>query len=41
MEAKAKNNNKKIALEFNAAVGDNFSVKIALEDISVIENFVI
>ncbi|MDB9305318.1 DUF1822 family protein [Nodularia spumigena CS-591/12] len=41
MEAKAKNDNKKISLEFNAAVGDNFSVKIALEDISVIENFVI
>ena len=41
MEAKAKNDNKKIALEFNAAVGDNFSVKIALGDVSVIENFVI
>jgi hypothetical protein len=41
MEAKTKNDNKKIALEFNAAVGDNFSVKIALGDISVIENFVI
>jgi Protein of unknown function (DUF1822) len=41
MEAKAKNDNKKISLEFNAAVGDNFSVKIALGDISVIENFVI
>jgi Protein of unknown function (DUF1822) len=41
MEAKAKNDNKKIALEFNAAVGDNFSIKIALGDISVIENFVI
>ncbi|MDB9373079.1 DUF1822 family protein [Nodularia sphaerocarpa] len=41
MEAKAKNDNKKISLEFNAIVGDNFSVKIALEDISVIENFVI
>lgn len=41
MEAKAKNDNKKISLEFNATVGDNFSVKIALEDVSVIENFVI
>jgi Protein of unknown function (DUF1822) len=41
MEAKAKNDNKKIALEFNATVGDNFSVKIALGDVSVIENFVI
>jgi hypothetical protein len=41
MEAKAKNDNKRIVLEFNAAVGDNFSVKIALEDVSVIENFII
>lgn len=41
MEAKAKKDNKKIGLEFNAAVGDNFSVKIALGDISVTENFVI
>ncbi|MGF1674429.1 MAG: DUF1822 family protein [Rivularia sp. (in: cyanobacteria)] len=41
MEAKAKNDNKKIGLEFNAAVGDNFSVKVALRDISVIENFVV
>lgn len=41
LEAKAKNDNKKIELEFSAAVGDNFSVKIALGDISVIENFVI
>ncbi|MEH2062930.1 MAG: DUF1822 family protein [Nostoc sp.] len=41
MEAQAKKDNKKIALEFNAAVGDNFSVKIALGDISVIENFII
>lgn len=41
MEAQAKKDNKKIGLEFNAAVGDNFSVKIALGDISVIENFII
>ncbi|NMF63768.1 hypothetical protein DP113_29280 [Brasilonema octagenarum UFV-E1] len=41
MEAKAKNDNKKIALEFNAAVGDNFSVNIALENVSVVENFVV
>ncbi|MBD2681533.1 DUF1822 family protein [Nostoc paludosum FACHB-159] len=41
MEAKAKNDNKKISLEFNAAVGDNFSVKIVLGDVSVIENFLI
>ncbi|WP_263420151.1 DUF1822 family protein [Tolypothrix sp. PCC 7601] len=41
MEAKAKNDNKKISLEFNADVGDNFSVKIVLGDVSVIENFLI
>ncbi|MBW4430934.1 MAG: DUF1822 family protein [Pelatocladus maniniholoensis HA4357-MV3] len=41
MEAKAKNDNKRIVLEFNAAVGDNFSVKIALGDVSVIDNFII
>ncbi|BAZ06036.1 DUF1822 family protein [Calothrix sp. NIES-3974] len=41
MEAQAKNNNKKIDLEFNASIGDKFSVKIALEDISVVENFVV
>lgn len=40
MEAKAKNDNKKIDLEFNASEGDKFSVKIALEDISIVENFV-
>jgi len=41
MEAKSKNDNKKISLEFDAGVGDNFSVKIGLGDVSVIENFVI
>lgn len=41
MEAQAKNNNKKIDFEFNASIGDKFSVKIALEDISVVENFVV
>lgn len=41
MEAQAKNNNKKIYFEFNASIGDKFSVKIALEDISVVENFVV
>lgn len=41
LEAKSKNDNKKVALEFSASVGDTFSVKIALGDISVIENFVL
>lgn len=41
MEAQAKNNNKKIDFEFNVSIGDKFSVKIALEDISVVENFVV
>jgi Protein of unknown function (DUF1822) len=41
MEAKAKNDNKQITLEFKVAVGDKFSVKVALGNVSVIENFVI
>ncbi|MBW4598386.1 MAG: DUF1822 family protein [Calothrix sp. FI2-JRJ7] len=41
MEAIAKNDNKKIELEFSVSVGDTFSVKIDLGDISVIENFVV
>jgi Protein of unknown function (DUF1822) len=41
MEAKAKNDNKKIALEFLGSEGDKFSVKIALGDFNMIENFMI
>ncbi|MUG94135.1 DUF1822 family protein [Scytonema sp. UIC 10036] len=41
MEAKAKNDNKKIQLQLSASPGDNFSVKITMGDVSVIENFVI
>ncbi|MBF2063106.1 MAG: DUF1822 family protein [Calothrix sp. C42_A2020_038] len=41
LEAKAKNDNKKIELEFGASMGDTFSIKIALVDISIIENFVV
>ncbi|BAY26641.1 hypothetical protein NIES2100_64570 [Calothrix sp. NIES-2100] len=41
MEAKAQKEHKKITLEFNATVGDNFSVKIALADVSIIENFAV
>ncbi|MUG91127.1 DUF1822 family protein [Scytonema sp. UIC 10036] len=37
MEAKAKNDNKKIELQFSASAGDNFSVKIVLDDVNVIE----
>ena len=41
MEAKAKNDNKKIQLEFRGSRGDLFSIKIVLGDVSAIENFVI
>ncbi len=41
MEARAKNENRKIELEFSASPGDRFSIKIVLGDISTIENFVI
>ncbi len=41
MEAKAKNDNKKIELEFSASRGDFFSVKIVLGDFSAVENFTI
>jgi hypothetical protein len=40
LEVKSKND-KKNTLEFGVSDGDTFSVKIALEEISVIENFVI
>ncbi|MBW4590296.1 MAG: DUF1822 family protein [Aetokthonos hydrillicola CCALA 1050] len=41
MQAFSKNDNKKIELEFSASVGDAFSVKVVLADMTVIENFVI
>ncbi|RUT03427.1 hypothetical protein DSM106972_050660 [Dulcicalothrix desertica PCC 7102] len=41
IEAKAKNDNKAIQLKLSGAVGEHFSVKITLENFSVIENFVI
>lgn len=41
LSAKAKNDNKKIELEFGASVGDAFSIKIAMDDISIIENFIV
>jgi hypothetical protein len=39
MEALTKNDNPKISLEFNAAVGDSFGVKIVWRDVSITENF--
>lgn len=39
MEALTKNDNPKISLEFNAAIGDSFGVKIVWRDVSVTENF--
>ncbi|KST62224.1 hypothetical protein BC008_18675 [Mastigocoleus testarum BC008] len=41
MEAKTKNDNRKIELEFSASRGDLFSIKIVLGDVSAIENFAI
>ena len=41
MEAKAQNDNRKIELEFSAAVGDSFSIKVALGDVSVTEKFIL
>ncbi|MEA5495901.1 DUF1822 family protein [Limnoraphis robusta Tam1] len=41
MEALTKNDNQKISLEFNAAVGDSFGVKIVWRDITVTENFML
>ncbi|WP_414543900.1 DUF1822 family protein [Nostoc sp. CCY0012] len=41
MEAQTRSNNKNIQLEFSCDVGERFSVKLALGDMSIIENFVI
>lgn len=41
MEAQARSSNKNIQLQFNGEPGERFSVKVALGDISVIEDFVI
>ncbi|WDD36974.1 DUF1822 family protein (plasmid) [Nostoc sp. UHCC 0926] len=41
IEAKAKNNNKKIELQFIGVSKDKFGIKIILGDISLVENFVI
>ncbi|WGV26507.1 DUF1822 family protein [Halotia branconii] len=41
MEAQTRNSNKNIQLEFSCEVGERFSIKLALGDISITENFVI
>ncbi len=41
IDAHARNDNKNIQLEFGGEPGDRFSVKVALGDVSVTENFVI
>jgi hypothetical protein len=41
MEAQTRSSNKNIQLQFSGEVGERFSVKVALGDVSVIEDFVI
>ncbi|MEH1835379.1 MAG: DUF1822 family protein [Nostoc sp.] len=41
MEAQTRSSNKNIQLEFSCEVGERFSVKLTLEDISITENFII
>ncbi len=41
MEAIARSANSNIQLQFSGSPGERFSVKVALEDVSVVENFVI
>ena len=41
IDAHARNDNKNIQLEFGGEPGDRFSVKVALGDVSVTENFVV
>lgn len=41
MEAQTRSSNKNIQLEFSCEVGERFSVKLALGDISITENFII
>ncbi|MGB3536367.1 MAG: DUF1822 family protein [Microcoleaceae cyanobacterium] len=41
IEAKAKTENRKIELELSAAIGDSFSIKIALGEVSITENFIL
>jgi hypothetical protein len=41
IDARARNDNQSIQLEFSGEPGDHFSIKVALGDMSIIENFVI
>jgi Protein of unknown function (DUF1822) len=41
MEAQTRTSNKNIQLQFSGEVGESFSVKLALEGVSTVENFVI
>ncbi|MDL5052073.1 DUF1822 family protein [Oscillatoria laete-virens NRMC-F 0139] len=41
MEAQARNSNKNIQFEFNGEVGEQFSVKVMLDDVSVSQAFII
>ncbi|WP_414585582.1 DUF1822 family protein [Scytonema sp. PCC 10023] len=41
MEAQTRSSNKNIQLEFSCEIGERFSVKLALADVSTIEDFVI
>ena len=41
MEAQARSSNKNIQLQFSGEPGERFSIKVALEDVSVIEDFII
>jgi hypothetical protein len=41
IDARARSDNESIQLEFDGELGDRFSVKVALDDVSVTENFVI
>jgi hypothetical protein len=41
IDAHARSDNKTIQLEFGGEPGDHFSVKVALGDVSVTENFVV
>jgi hypothetical protein len=41
IDAHARSDNKNIQLEFGGEPGDRFSVKVALGDVSVTENFVV
>ena len=41
MEAQTRSSNKNIQLEFSGEVGERFSIKVVLGDVSVVEDFII